>query len=100
MMPRAGGAHALSDVSGKCDLGMLCGARDTRPSCEGGRGGGCDSDDDDDDDDDDGKMGPYADSGESGMGLEAGAGTILKTTKRRRKKNRGVGSRTRRTSRS
>ncbi len=29
-------------------------------------------------DDDDGTMGPYAESGEGGMGLEADAGTILK----------------------
>ncbi len=54
------------------------------PKSTGG-GGGSDSDDDDD-----GKMGPYADSGEGGMGLEADAGTILKTTMRRRNRNKGL----------
>jgi hypothetical protein len=40
---------------------------------------GSDSDsDDNDDDDDDGTMGPYANSG-GGRGLEADAGTILKS---------------------
>ncbi len=73
---RAGGAHALSDVPGQCDLGMSCGARDTRPSCCGGGGGGSDSDDDDDDN----TMYLYADSGEGSMGLEADAGTFLKIT--------------------
>ncbi len=51
---------------------MPCGARDTRPSCGSNGGGGSDSDDEDD------TMGPYADSGEGSMGLEADAGTILK----------------------
>ena len=60
-------------MPGQRDLGMPCGARDTRPSCGGGGG----SDSDGDDDDDDGTMGPYADSG-GGKGLEADAGTILK----------------------
>ncbi len=34
--PRAGCAHASSDVPGQCDHDMSRGARDTSPSCGGG----------------------------------------------------------------